>query len=53
MRDRADPHACEHALVAARQDPLFGVFPEGAVAAFRDVLDSIGDACPDCPPDAG
>jgi hypothetical protein len=33
-----------------RQDPPFGVSPDEAVAAVRDVLDSIGDTCPECPP---
>ena len=47
MRDRADPHARERALLIARQDPPAGVSP--AVAAVRDVLDTIGDTCPECP----
>jgi hypothetical protein len=50
MQDRADPHARERALVIARQDPPFGVSPDEAVAAVRDVLDWIGDTCPECPP---
>ena len=52
MRDRADPHARERALLIARQDPPFGIPPDEAVAAVRDVLNSIGDTCPECPPDA-
>jgi hypothetical protein len=44
--DRADPHAREHALLVARQDPPPGVSPDEAVAAVRDVLDTIGDTCP-------
>ena len=51
MRDRADPHARERALLVARQDPPPGVSPEEAVTAVRDVLDAIGDTCPECPPD--
>jgi hypothetical protein len=51
MQDRADPHARERALVIATQDPPSGLSPEQAVAEMRDVLDSIGDTCPDCPPD--
>ena len=50
MQDRADPHARERAVVAARQDPPPGLSPEEAVAEVRDVLDSIGDTCPECPP---
>ena len=43
MRDRADPHARERALVIARQDPPPGVSTEEAIAELRDVLYSIGD----------
>ena len=50
MRERSDPHARERALLFARQDPPLGVSSEQAVAAVRDVLDTIGDACPECPP---
>jgi hypothetical protein len=52
MKDRADPHAREHALLIARKDHPPGVSPEAAVAAIEDVLGSIGDTCPECPPDA-
>jgi hypothetical protein len=51
MQDRADPHARERALAAARQDTPSGVASEQAVAEVRDVLDSIGDTCPECPPE--
>jgi hypothetical protein len=47
MQDRADPHARERALFIARED----VGPDEALAEIRDVLDSIGDTCPECPPD--
>jgi hypothetical protein len=50
MQDRADPHARERAFAAARQDPPPGVSPEAAATAVKDVLDSIGDTCPECPP---
>jgi hypothetical protein len=49
-QDRADPHARERALDIARWDPPGGVTPDGAVAELRDMLDSIGDTCPECPP---
>jgi hypothetical protein len=52
-QDRADPHAGERAIDLARQDPPTGISAEEAVAAVRDVLDSIGDTCPECPPDEG
>jgi hypothetical protein len=51
MRDRADPHARERAVSIARQYPPSDVSPEHAVVEIRDVLDSIGDTCPECPPD--
>jgi hypothetical protein len=52
-QDRADPHARDRAIDLARQDPPTGISAEGAVAEVRDVLDSIGDTCPECPPDEG
>jgi hypothetical protein len=49
MQDRADPHARERALLIAGEDPPFGLSPEQAATAVQDVLDSIGDTCPECP----
>ncbi|MFB6451165.1 hypothetical protein [Bradyrhizobium tunisiense] len=49
MQDRADPHARERAFGLARQDPPPGISADEAVAEVREVLDSIGDACPECP----
>ena len=51
MQDRADPHARERAYDIACRNPPAGVSFEEAVAEVRDVLDSIGDTCPECPPD--
>ncbi|QOZ71872.1 hypothetical protein [Bradyrhizobium arachidis] len=51
MQDRADPHARERAFNIARQDPPADVSPQAAEAAVRDMLDSIGDTCPECRPD--
>ncbi|WGD51435.1 hypothetical protein QA641_39310 [Bradyrhizobium sp. CB1650] len=51
MQERADPHARDRALNIAGRDPPAGVFPSGAAAEVRDVLDSIGDTCPECPPE--
>jgi hypothetical protein len=48
MQDRADPHARERALDMARQDPPPGLSPDAAAAEIREVLDSIGDTCPEC-----
>ena len=49
MRDRSDPHARERAVQAARHDSPPGVSPDAAVAEAREVLDSIGDLCTECP----
>jgi hypothetical protein len=50
-QDRADPHARERAFDIAREHPPAGASPETAVTEVRDVLDSIGDTCPECPAD--
>ena len=49
IRDRADPHARERALELACEHPPMGMSSEQAVAAAVDVLDSVGDTCPECP----
>jgi hypothetical protein len=51
MKDRADPHAWERAIDLARQNPPPGISPDEAAAEVREVLDSIGDTCPECPPE--
>jgi hypothetical protein len=51
MQDRADPHARGQAFEIARRIPPRGVSPEVAVAAISEVLDGIGDTCPECPAD--
>jgi hypothetical protein len=53
MQGGADPHARERRPRPSRRDPPAGISSEAAVAEVRDVLDSIGDSCPDCPPDCG
>jgi hypothetical protein len=50
MQDRADPHARERAVDIAREDPPPGVSPQAAAVAIVEVLDSVGDTCPQCPP---
>jgi hypothetical protein len=52
-KDRADPHTRDRALDMARQDPPPGVSPKAAAVAIAEVLDSIGDTCPECPPEPG
>jgi hypothetical protein len=49
MKDRTDPHARHRAIEIARSDPPPGVSQHDAVAAVENVLDSIGDSCPECP----
>ena len=49
MQDRADPQARERALDIARQDLPAGVSAQTAASAITEVLDSIGDTCPECP----
>jgi hypothetical protein len=51
MRDRADPHARGRAFELAREHAPISVSPDDAVAAVEDVLDSIGDTCPECAPE--
>ncbi len=51
MQDRADPHARAQAFAVARQDPPPDVSPDAAAIAVAEVLDSIGDTCPECLPD--
>ncbi|WP_342739868.1 hypothetical protein [Bradyrhizobium sp. B117] len=48
-QDRADHHARERAVEVARDHLPAGFSAEQAVAEFQDVLDTIGDTCPDCP----
>ncbi|MBV9984914.1 hypothetical protein [Bradyrhizobium sp.] len=53
MQDRADPHARERAFEIAREYPPDGISAAAAAVAIAEVLDSIGDTCPECPqPDA-
>jgi len=49
MQDRADPHARERAFDVARREPPPGASRADAVAEIRDVLNSTGDTCPECP----
>ena len=49
MQDSADPHARERAIDMARFDPPAGFSPDKVVAEIRQVLDSSGDTCPECP----
>jgi len=44
-----DPHARERAVDIARAEPPSGV-SAGEAEANHDVLDGIGDTCPECLP---
>lgn len=48
--DRADPHARDRAYDIARRDPPVGVSPIEAIDAITELLASVGDTCPECPP---
>jgi hypothetical protein len=48
-KDRTDPHVRNQAVRIACEQPLAGLSSEEAIAAVREVLDSIGDTCPECP----
>lgn len=48
MQDSADPHARERALEIASRDPLVGLSDRAAAALIGDVLDDLGDTCPEC-----
>jgi hypothetical protein len=50
LQDRADPDARARALDIAGQHPPAGVSRDEAIAEIKEVLDSIGDTCPECPP---
>jgi hypothetical protein len=51
MQDRADPHARARALHIASDHPPSGLSGADARTAITDVLDEMGDTCPECPPE--
>jgi len=53
MKDRTDPHARQRAIEIACEEPPPGFSQDAAVVAIKNVLNSIGDTCPECPPDGG
>jgi hypothetical protein len=53
MKDRTDPHARQRAIEIACEEPPPGFSQDAAVVAVKNVLNSIGDTCPECPPDGG
>lgn len=50
IQDRTDPHARDRAFEIARGAPPPEVSPEAAAVAVAEVLDRIGDTCPECLP---
>ncbi|MGJ4954801.1 hypothetical protein ACQR1H_04110 [Bradyrhizobium sp. HKCCYLRH2015] len=50
-KDRMDPHARHRAVEIARQDHPDDITANEAVAEILDVLGSLGDTCPECPPE--
>jgi hypothetical protein len=48
MRDRTDPDAWKRAREIASRYPFRGATPAEAVQALNDVMESIGDTCPEC-----
>jgi hypothetical protein len=46
--DRTDPEARNRAREYAWNNPFSGTSPEASVAAVEEVLQSIGDTCPEC-----
>jgi hypothetical protein len=48
MQDRADPHARERAFDLTREYPPDGISAEATAVAIAEILDSIGDTCPEC-----
>lgn len=48
-KDRADPHARDRAFDIVRRHPPEGLSANDAAAALHDVLDGMGDTCPECP----
>jgi hypothetical protein len=48
MKDLTDPHALEHAREIARHEPFRGTSSEQSLAAIDEVMNSIGDTCPEC-----
>jgi hypothetical protein len=51
MKEHADPHARQHALEVAREEPPPGLSPDQAAMVVAEVLDRIGDTCPECLPE--
>ena len=51
LDDRADPQAHDRAFDIAHRDTPSDIPSKAAVVVIAEVLESIGDTCPECPPD--
>ena len=51
--DLGDPQAHDRAFDIARRDPPPGISPKAAAVVIAEVLDSIGETCPECPQSDG
>jgi hypothetical protein len=51
MQDRADPHVRERAFELASRNPPPGVSCSVAIMTVAEVLEGIGDTCPECADD--
>jgi hypothetical protein len=47
-RDKADPDALNHAREEAWRNPFPGQTPEAGLLALDEIMQSIGDSCPNC-----
>jgi hypothetical protein len=45
---RTDPHAREQAVRTAREEPLAGLSRDEAVTVVKEMLEAVGDTCPEC-----
>jgi hypothetical protein len=51
MVDLANPEAQDRAFDIAHRDPPPGISPKAAAVVIAEVLESVGDSCPECPPE--
>ena len=47
-KNKSDPEAWGHAMEVAQQHPFPGASPQQCIAEMEEIMQSIGDSCPDC-----
>jgi hypothetical protein len=47
-KDRSDPNAWTRAREEAWRDPFPGATPEACLKAMEEIMQSVGDTCPEC-----